>query len=364
MNRITPLRLFVLALIISFPSLAILPQFSLFLPALIFVLIAGIVGLTRKFVTREASAWRISLYVVLWLACLFVITKMFVPEVDGGGDRDEALDMAVRALLHGDYPYHGRTQLGKPISPLPGTFLLSIPFVLLGDSGYQSFFWLVVLVIALRHWFRDARLALVILLSILISPIIFLDVLFGGDLLANNIYVLVALFWFIRACRRSSVSAPLWPSVFLGIALASRPNFVFWVPLVFSFLVSRERDIIWVTKWLLVAVGVAAALTLPFLLYDPSHFSPLHAFDKVDVIPSLHVGYVIVAVTGLGALGMSRLIRSEAALFRSGAIVQAIPVVLVVVLSIVTQESSVVLIERSIYALNFVLPGIVAVLSD
>ena len=91
MKRITSLRLLVLALIISLPSLAILPQFSLFLPALIFVMIAGIVGLTRKFVTREASAWRISLYVVLWLACLFVITKMFVPEGDSGGDRDEAL---------------------------------------------------------------------------------------------------------------------------------------------------------------------------------------------------------------------------------------------------------------------------------
>ena len=362
MNKLTPLRQFGLALIIASPSLAMLPKFSVLLPIPIFVITVGIAGLTNKFVKQEASAWRMILYFILWLACLFAIAQAWVPEIDSGGDRDEALDIAVRELLMGNYPYYPQTHLGNPISPLPGALLFSAPFVLLGDSAYQNFFWLSVLAIAFGHWYQDAKLTLVLLITILASPMIFLDVLFGGDLLTNNIYFLVALVWFVRTRYKPSASVPWWPSVFLGVALASRPNFLFWLPLIFAFLLSQGQDLIWLTKRLLIAVSLAGALTVPFYLYDPSHFSPLQALAKVDVVPSLHIGAIIVVITALSALGLSFFTRSQTCFFFFGSLVQAIPVVLAVGLSIVTQETPVVLNDRTSYALNFVLPGILAVL--
>lgn len=363
MIKLTPLRQLGLAFIIASPSLAMFPKYSVFLPIPMFIILAGITGLTNKVVKREATAWRMILYIILWLICLFAIAQAWVPEVDSGGDRDEALDIAVRELLTGNYPYSPQTHLGKPISPLPGALLLAAPFVLLGNSAYQNFFWLSVLVIAFGRWYKDAKLTFVLLIAILASPMIFLDILFGGDLLANNIYFLVALVWFVQTRYKSPASVPWWPSVFLGVALASRPNFLFWLPLTFAFLLSQGQNLIWLTKRLLIAVFLAGALTLPFYLYDPSHFSPLHTLAKVDVVPSLHVGAIIVVITALCALGLSFFTKSQTALFFSGSMVQAIPVVLVVGLSIVTQETPVLLNDRTSYAMNLVLPGILAVLS-
>ena len=41
-------------------------------------------------------------------------------------------------LLSGQYPYHARTYLDNPISPMPGSLLLAAPFVALGRSAYRT----------------------------------------------------------------------------------------------------------------------------------------------------------------------------------------------------------------------------------
>lgn len=60
-----------------------------------------------------------------------------------GSDRDDALNTAIAAVLHGEYPYARTTYLGNPITPLPGA-LLALPFWLLGNSAFQAVAWLAV----------------------------------------------------------------------------------------------------------------------------------------------------------------------------------------------------------------------------
>ncbi len=57
-----------------------------------------------------------------------------------GSDRDEALEVAVRALAASENPYLAELSTGNPVSPLPGELVLAAPFVWLGVSGLQTVF--------------------------------------------------------------------------------------------------------------------------------------------------------------------------------------------------------------------------------
>ena len=121
-------------------------------------------------------------------------------------------------------------------------------------------------------------------------------------MLSNGIYVAVALWLYLRYWTSPE---PDWghriaSAVFLGIALASRPNFFLLIPLV--------GGAVW--RWsgfrrafagcLLAAVG-AAAVTLPFWISNPGGFTPLVAGNKLALI-DVHVPWGSVALKGLSAL--------------------------------------------------------------
>jgi len=195
----------------------------------------------------------------------------------GGSDRDDALDLAARELMHGRYIYYPKTYHGNRISPLPGAVFLSVPFVLIGKSAYQNLFWLLILFLTIRFYMKDGRLALLVFWSIFaLSPVALQQLVTGGDLLANVIYVLAFTLLLISVTR--SPDANIWvkimSAILLGIGLSSRANFLLVLPLVFSLL---GQNIGWreAAKYSAIVVVTFAAVTLPFYLYDPEGFTPL-----------------------------------------------------------------------------------------
>ena len=85
--------------------------------------------------------------------CLYPVAKAGI--VGQGSDADNALNIATRALLRGRFPYYQPTYLGNPISPLPGSLLLAVPFVLLGNSAYQNLFWIAAFFVLAREWLEE-----------------------------------------------------------------------------------------------------------------------------------------------------------------------------------------------------------------
>lgn len=202
---------------------------------------------------------------------------------NSGSDRDEALNIATTALLQGHYPYYDKTYLGNPISALPGSLILAVPFVLLGNSAYQNLFWLFVFFIAMSAYLKDRRFALCLLdMIILFSPVVLHEYVTGGDLLANSLYVLLFVIWTTHVIPQTSVSD--WKKVLLatllGIGLASRANFILLLPLVFSAL---GQQVGWrtATKYLAITCLTFALITIPFYLYNPQGFSPLTTANKL-----------------------------------------------------------------------------------
>lgn len=299
------------------PSLGVVQRYFGNWSTLIYLLAgaAGVLLLLRYRVAVRQWAARRSQRQVIWLtgltfvvilAALIVVYPMANSNRPGAGsDGDDALNVAVNELIHGRYPYYPKTYLDNPISPLPGAVLLAVPFVLLGSSAYQNFFWLCVFFMAMRTYLHGSRSALLLVWVILaLSPAFWYALVTGSDYIANALYVLLFSLWLIRAASRSGggVKAMLLAGL-LGIGLASRANFLLLTPLLFVAL-GRVAD--WKTAFrLTVITGLAyGTVTLPFYLFDPRGFSPLHTTDELGRFDVLlpHAGLIIPLLTAALAI--------------------------------------------------------------
>lgn len=269
---------------------------------------------------------------------LLVITVLLVVlypransgELGPGSDRDEALNQATTSLLRNEYPYYQVTYLNNPITPLPGALLLAAPFVLLGNSIYQIPFWLAVWVMVLRRYVMDSRSLLLLLLSVFaLAPKVGHEIVTGGDFITNAMYVMVAFVVLMETTTRHHRAGMVLSAILVGITLSSRLNWLFLVPLLAAALAER-RD--WRTAIGLIAIagGTFTAVTLPFYLYDPAGFSPLHTANKLGQMTTIGP-YISLLLTGAAAVLLAWRQRGSDTFFRNGAIVQAIPVAIGVV---------------------------------
>jgi hypothetical protein len=233
----------------------------------------------------EGEALWLSIMTFTGLAVLFAIGYPIAnTHISGlGSDDDDALNIAVVELINGRYPYYVRTYLGNLIHHLPGAFLLAAPFVLLGTSALQNLLWLALFFFVLRRELDNSFAALRwFWLMLIFSPIVVHQLITGTGHVTNAIYVMLGLWWLVNAERKTL------PAVAWGVALSSRANFLFLVPLAFGWLAQGHG---WKTtvKLLLLSCIVCALLTLPFYFYDRQGFAPLEAADRLtrfnEVLP-------------------------------------------------------------------------------
>lgn len=206
-----------------------------------------------------------------------------------GTDREDALNVSIDAIWRGQYPYRLRTYLGRPITPMPGALLLAMPFRLLaGTAAWQNLLWIPAFFILVFKYFDGRPRAVVFCLGcFLLQPAVMQDVVTGGDYIANFIYASIAVWLAYRALNDPSASrlSLLVRFAFLGVAIASRPPYAI-LPLILAVSALRKGiDPQRVCLAIAVTCAVAAALILPFYLYDPAGFSPLHLANKVHLFP-------------------------------------------------------------------------------
>jgi hypothetical protein len=287
---------------------------------------------------RRALALAVLTFVGIVVVFAIVYPRINVHSGFSGSDRDDASNLAARHLLHGEYPYSTRTYLGNLVSQLPGAVLLAVPFVVLGSSAYQNIFWIAVLFLALRRFLRDGRLALAALwLALLGAPGAIRELLNGGDVLANNAYLIVFSLGVLAI--EPATPGRRWlrvaAAVGLGLALSSRVNVLLLVPLLFAALARREGVGV-ASRLVGVAVAVFVAVTLPFYAYAPSRFSPNLTAGKIGRLQSVVPGATVIVIVVVGVLTLllaARLRGDTARVFRAFALVQAVTFGLGVLLS-------------------------------
>ena len=270
----------------------------------------GITGLFDKLTERQA-AWLIFLTLTLLLVAFLIIYPQADAGVVGGGsDSDDALDLAATELIHGRYPYYPTTYLDNPISPLPGAVILALPFVVLGGSAYQNLFWLLLFVQMMKQQLKSNRRTLLGLwLLLLLAPVVPYQLMVGSDYVANAIYSLLAVYWLVSA-EKAGQARFTWQmlaaAIFMGFAFCSRLQFLLLLPLVYAFLWSRVGIRQATLRMGLVAL-VLISLILPFYLYDPAGFSPLHTLGELDELDPVlpHASLVVAGLNLLLAMGLA-----------------------------------------------------------
>ena len=243
---------------------------------------------------------------VLGAALLFAVIYPIADSgaVGGGSDRDDALNAGAAALLDGRYPYRELTYLGNPLSPLPGALLLATPFVAIGNAAYQTFFWLPVFMLVTGRATGSLRSGVLLSWTVLIlSPANMIGIVTGDDLLANGIYVFVFTILLIRAAARRRWPAALL-AVLLGLALASRLNYVLLLPLLFAHL-RQHAGTGAAVRLGGIAGAAAAAVTVPFYLHAPEAFPPLHV-SRYFSSPIPHSAVIVPLLAGLLTVVLAR----------------------------------------------------------
>lgn len=217
----------------------------------------------------------------------------------GSSDSDDALEVALAELQEGRFPYHVRTFLGNPITPLPGALLFAAPFYFAGDVGLQNVLWLGLLFGGIAWYFRAPAMACVLAAgTFVLCPNLLYHVLQGTDYISNGIYVLTFSALLLEAIRwRAATWVEVLASAILGIALSSRLNFLVTTPLLF--LALRElRGSRRAALAVVPCVLAFLAVTLPFYLRDPAGFSPLHTLGKLSMGGSMPWAPILVPVLG------------------------------------------------------------------
>lgn len=342
-------------LLFSLPSTALIQRYFGLVGVFSYILLIalGLLFLLRfksqisSFVSKFYFA--ILIFVIgLGIACFWILYPLETAGLLGrGSDRDEALNIAFWEFIQGRYPYFATTHLGGKITPLPGAVFVASPFILLGNSAYQNLFWLGIFLILTGIYLESHISAIVmfIFLSVL-SPAFQYEYISGGDLIANSIYVLTAIFLQIKTLSSHSLIAKIGTSLFTGIALASRINFLTLLPLLLV-LFWRSAGGRTNLNSLSVSVLTFLSIVLPFYLILPKTFPPFFAGNKLSefnvFIPFASTGIIVLTLLTSVLLSLQLTKVSKANLLRSFmiycAMVQALPMVCgVLLMSILNQQ--------------------------
>jgi hypothetical protein len=166
--------------------------------------------------------------------------------------------------------------------------------------------WLFVLIFLLRYYVGDARSALALFVVLFVAcPCTARELLNGSDYLANGIWALGALLLAERFDRLSG-GARVAGALATGVLLCSRVTFVAVLP-VFAAVVWRRNGAGRAAAYCSLVALAFLCLTVPFYLYDPDGYSPIHVVRFVGRFGLLwpHAATVLTVATLLVAAGMA-----------------------------------------------------------
>ena len=244
---------------------------------------AGVdIAAARRGAWLPAGRWQAAALAVALAAAFAVLYPLAQSGLFGpGSDRDEALSIAIQALLDGRFPYGGRTYRGGPVTPLPGALLIGMPFHMLGAVAVQNVAVTLAVVLALGRALRDQPARWLLLGVVTLgNPGFMQDYVTGGDYAINALYVGAALWGAVRVVDGGVPWRMAAAAALLGVAVCSRPVYAVAVVILSAHGWHRRGPAAGLGLGA-VAAGVAAALALPFYLHDPAGFSPLHVTGKL-----------------------------------------------------------------------------------
>ena len=153
------------------------------------VLITLAVALQNRFSDKVYKSITIAMLAVM--VGMIAVALLKIDPLSVRVDRWSATTYFLEALLRGEYPYGVHTHVSEMNypSPLPCWHYINLPFLLLGDVGWQLAFFLLLLSVAI-YWFTGSAFkTFLVVLCLLLSPAYWWEVAVRSDGLSNMILV-------------------------------------------------------------------------------------------------------------------------------------------------------------------------------
>ncbi len=166
----------------------------------------------------------------------------------------------LRSVLDTDLKAGHAPEFESKVSYPALSFLTLVPFVWLNIFNVLSFYLLCYLVLVLIAWkvVRPELRPWVLLLGL--ANVSMWTSVVGGNL--DIFYaLLIVLAWLLR-------ERAWWSALFLGLALASKQLAWFFIPF-YAIMIWRQYNFMEVVRRFTIAGGVALAINLPFILWNP-----------------------------------------------------------------------------------------------
>ncbi|HHT9079547.1 TPA: hypothetical protein ACT5CJ_002334, partial [Flavobacterium psychrophilum] len=220
-------------------------------------------------------------YIISILFFVFTIYLNII--VDGNTlmvDRWSAMEVGIKALLNGEYPYSAVDHLNGRTSNLPTLLFIGIPFYFLGNIGFlQSFAFLLFIYITLKV-FNTYKGRLLCILLLIFSPSYLWEIYAKSDLMSNFIIILAVVIFLQDRIFRSIKISPLFESFLLTSLIMTRITAIIPISILFFkhfYKYSIQKKIIFI------AVSLATVIIFSYICFNKvsnlEHFYKHNPFE-------------------------------------------------------------------------------------
>lgn len=207
--------------------------FNGYIVALIYTLLLSIISL--GYIRLSLNNYYKPLFFITSIL-FFVFTIYLNINVDGDAlmvDRWSAMEVGIKALLNGEYPYSTIDHLNGRTSNLPILLFIGIPFYFLGNIGFLQSFAFILFVYITFKVFNNYKERLLCIVLLIFSPSYIWEIYVKSDLMSNFIIILsVVIFMQDRISRNIKIS-PLFESFLLTSLIMTRVTAIIPISILF-----------------------------------------------------------------------------------------------------------------------------------
>lgn len=147
-------------------------------------------------------------------------------------DRWSAMEVGIKSIINGEYPYTAIDHLGGTTSNLPGLFLIGLPFYFIGDVGLLQVFTFILMVFSLKYFYQNIKNQTLIIILFILSPAYLWENYVKSDLMSNIILAIILMIWINHRVNANKLINWKLLGLIVGILVLTR--IIIFIPLVLT----------------------------------------------------------------------------------------------------------------------------------
>lgn len=261
---------------------------------------------------------------VFFAIFLVIIANYLVDPMTLNVDRWSAMEVGIKALLNGEYPYTATDHMNGRTSNLPGLMLIGLPFYLMNDVGLLQVFTFLLFSFFTLQVLPSAKEKILSILLLLMSPSFFWEVIVKSDLMSN---IFLGLLFIIIIRKKIESKIPINPfGLGLITSLLLMTRIVVFIPitlLLFHFF--TQQNLVYKLK-LILSIAVGIFLLISMVLINCPSLEILKEFNPLN-LQSHYTPTALNLIVLILPIFLSHKIKNVNSLLFFSLLVMAIPII-------------------------------------